>query len=77
MADGEQVVLKVYLNGVEQPFFNQVVTWEGGPSGHSDRLVVELPVERTMFGLMPGRYRAEVYVEGNLLASGEFTIENS
>ena len=77
MADGEQVVLKVYFNGVEQPFFNQVVTWEGGQSGHSDQLAVEVPVERTLFGLMPGRYRVEVCVEGNLRASGEFAIENS
>jgi len=77
MTDGEVVVLKVTFNGVEQTFFNQVVTWEDGQAGHSTRLAVRLPIERTLFGLMAGRYRVEIYVEGNLRASGEFTIENN
>jgi hypothetical protein len=31
-------------------------------------------MERSLFGLSPGRYRFEIYLEGNLRASGEFTI---
>jgi tetratricopeptide (TPR) repeat protein len=74
MVDGEKVVLKVYFNGTEQPFYNQMVTWQDGPSGHSDRLAVRLPIERTLAGLWQGRYLAEIYIEGNLRASGEFTV---
>jgi tetratricopeptide (TPR) repeat protein len=75
LSNGQQVVLKVYLNGVEQPFFNQVVSWQDGVAGHSTRLAVKLPVERSLFGLSPGRYRTEIYLEGNLRATGEFTID--
>jgi tetratricopeptide (TPR) repeat protein len=74
MVDGQQVVLKVYRDGVEQPFYNQVIRWEDGATGRSTRLAVKLPVEGTGFGLTPGGYRVEIYVEGNLRASGEFTI---
>jgi len=74
MVDGQQVVLKVYRDGSEQPFYNQVIRWQDGATGHSTRLAVKLPVEGTRFGLSPGRYRVEIYLEGNLRASGEFTI---
>ena len=75
MVSGELVVLKVYYNGVEQPFFNAALAWQDGAAGHSTRLAVQLPVERTLFGLSPGRYGVEIYVEGNLRAAGEFTID--
>lgn len=74
MAEGEQIVLKVYYNGVERPFYHQVITWHGGPSGHYDQLAVKVPVAHTLFGLLMGHYRVEIYVEGNLHASGEFTV---
>lgn len=74
MVDGQQMVLKVYRNDVEQPFYNQVIAWHDGAAGHSNRLAVKLPVERSLFGLPPGRYRVEIYLEGNLRAAGEFTI---
>jgi tetratricopeptide (TPR) repeat protein len=75
MKDGEQVVMKVYYNGQENAFFNQVVSWADGPSGHSDRLAVEWPVKRSMINLPSGQYEVEIYVEGNLRAQGAFSIE--
>jgi hypothetical protein len=75
MAEGEQVVLKVYHNGIERPFYHQVLIWHDGASGHCDKLAVRMPVEHTLFGLLPGQYRVEIYVEGNLRASGEFTVQ--
>jgi len=76
MAEGEQVVLKVYHNGAERPFYDQVLTWRGGASGRCEQLAVKKPVEHTLFGLLPGHYHVEIYVEGNLRASGEFTVES-
>ena len=75
MAEGEQVVLKVYHNGVERPFYHQVLIWHDGASGHCDQLAVRIPVKHILFGLLPGQYRVEIYVEGNLRASGEFTVQ--
>ncbi|MCS7260395.1 MAG: tetratricopeptide repeat protein, partial [Anaerolineae bacterium] len=74
VSEGEQIVLKVYFNGVELPLHHQVMTWHGDASGHYDQLAVKVPVEHTPFGLLIGRYRVEIYVEGNLRASGEFTV---
>ncbi|PWH13706.1 MAG: hypothetical protein DDG58_13600 [Ardenticatenia bacterium] len=76
MVEGEQVVLKVYYNGVERPFYHQILTWHNGASGRCDYLAVRTPVQHTPFGLLPGRYRVEIYVEGNLRASGEFIVES-
>jgi tetratricopeptide (TPR) repeat protein len=75
LKDGDQVVLTVQHNEMDQPFLSQVVTWQDGSAGHSTRLAVEAPVDHTMTGLWRGRYEVEIYVEGNLRSAGEFTVE--
>ncbi len=75
MKDGELVVMKVYYSGTETPNLNQVLHWKDGPEGMSTRFFVRGLVEHTLAGLNSGNYICEIYVEGNLKASGEFTIE--
>jgi hypothetical protein len=65
----------VQHNEVDQPFLSQAVTWQDGTSGHSARLAVKAPVERTTIGLWRGHYAVEIYVEGNLRAAGEFEVK--
>lgn len=71
---GALVVLKVYWEGLEQTPLTQVERWSPPSSGRAER-VVRAPIEHDFVGLMPGRYTAEVYVEGELLSSGTFEIE--
>jgi hypothetical protein len=52
----------------------QAERWSLPSSGRAER-VVRAPIEHDFVGLMPGRYTAEVYVEGELLSSGTFEIE--
>lgn len=74
LAPNEQLVMKVYVNGQEDLLTSQAVRWNEGPSGRSRHLMVELPVKNARLALVPGRYDVELYVEGNLRASGVFTI---
>jgi tetratricopeptide (TPR) repeat protein len=76
MSGGEQVVLKVYHNGIEKPWLNQVISdWPAGASGQSDQFAIHEGLESTLTYLTPGDYHAEIYVEGNLLVEGDFTVQ--
>jgi tetratricopeptide (TPR) repeat protein len=73
MPPRSRVVQKVYWQGKEAPWLGRDLTWNGAPSGRA-AWSIRPPVEGTLAGLNPGRYRVELYVDGNLLQSGGFEI---
>jgi hypothetical protein len=73
--DGAIVVQKVYDDqGNERPQYTRVETWKQGTAGHAV-WSVQTPVQKTLVGLSSGPYVVELYVEGELVQSGQFTIE--
>lgn len=73
MKDGQLVVVKVYVNGVESPGLRLVQTWALGESGKAT-----LPLTPGgAYGLSPGQYRVEIYVDSRLVQSGGFTVPGS
>ncbi len=75
MPAGALVVQKVYDDqGNEKPLYTRVETWSLGSTGHAE-WSVQTPVQRTLAGLMSGPYVVDLYVEGELVQSGRFTIE--
>jgi hypothetical protein len=69
---GQRVTLKVYAVTVfEARELRREVRYEGPSVG---QLRMEIAYEGTR-NLPPGDYRAEVYVENHLLASGAFIID--
>lgn len=76
MQNGMRIVQKVYKEGQELPLYGRVETWSLGQSG-SAVWKVSYPLEGAINRfLAAGRYRIDLFVEGNLLSSGEFTVES-
>jgi len=68
--DGQQLVLKVYRNGVESPWLRLVENWALGSAGEA-----VLPLSpSSQFALAPGDYRLELYLDGHLLQEGAFQL---
>jgi tetratricopeptide (TPR) repeat protein len=76
IANGQHVVLKVYHQGIERPWLNQIIEqWPHPESGRSDHFAIQQGLEATLTYLTPGSYHVELYVEGNLTAEGDFTVQ--
>lgn len=68
--DGQQLVMKVYRNGVEAPWLRVVENWKLGAKGEA-----VLPLApSTQFALTDGDYRLEIYLDGHLLQEGSFKL---
>lgn len=72
MGDGQQVLIKIYADGEEEPSWRADVAWDLGDSGlaqyelgfaYSDLYVVD-----------PGEYAVEVYVDSHLAQRGTFVV---
>lgn len=68
MADGQEVVWKVYVNGVEDLSLRRVERWALGPAGQAEKGF-------SFVFAQDGEYRVEMYVEGHLVQWGTFMIE--
>ena len=75
LSNGALVVQKVYDSlQNEIPLLGQVDVWRLGSSGHAERSI-RAPVAHTLAGLASGHYAVELYVDGELLATGSFYID--
>ena len=75
MPNGALVVQKVYDSRQNEiALLGDVEVWRLGSAGHAERSI-RAPVAHTLAGLASGRYTVELYVEGELLASGSFDID--
>lgn len=75
LSNGALVVQKVYDSRQNEiPLLGQVDVWRLGSSGHAERSI-RAPVAHTLAGLASGHYTVELYVDGELLATGSFDID--
>ncbi len=75
MKDGMGIVQKVYKEGQELPLYGRLESWSLDQAG-SAVWKVSYPLEGAINRFLPpGRYRIDLFVEGNLVSSGEFTVE--
>lgn len=71
IAEGELVVMKVYLNDQEASGLRLALPWTLGESGEAS---LPLSPGRT-FTLSPGNYRVDFFVDGKIVQSGTFKID--
>ena len=74
LAAGAILVVQVSRNGIEQPSLGWVEAWSGPTSGSVER-TIGASVRKTVFGLVPGTYGVEVYIDGTLALRGSFVVE--
>ncbi len=68
MQDGQQVLWKVYVDGVEDSSLRRTESWGMGPSGMATKSL------SFVFG-RPGEYTVEMYVNNQLVQQGSFTVK--
>jgi tetratricopeptide (TPR) repeat protein len=73
MKDGQEVIFKLYNNGVEDPSWRIIEPWKLGESGVSEYLISYAYSDTFTFS--PGQYTVELYVDHNLAQRGFFTIQ--
>lgn len=74
MRDGQQVIWKVYVDGVEYPEYRTVTTWEGGESGETARPLTDDFAFGSTYSFDPGEYAVEMYVDSELVLRGFFMV---
>jgi tetratricopeptide (TPR) repeat protein len=75
MKDTYLVSQKVYRDGQEQSLYGKSEPWSIGESG-SGYWGVTYPIRGVVNRyLAPGKYVIDIFVEGNLLTSGQFTVD--
>jgi tetratricopeptide (TPR) repeat protein len=73
MADGQEVLFKVYINGEEDPSWRVIFPWEAGAEGSYEK---PLSLDYSdNFVLVAGYYTVEIYVDGQLAQRGSFVVE--
>jgi hypothetical protein len=77
MRDGQQVVWKVYVDGVEYPEYRTVSTWEEGPSGEASQPLTDDFAYGSTYSFDPGEYTVEMYVDSQLTQRGSFVVEEA
>jgi hypothetical protein len=73
MQDGQEVIFKLYTNGVEDPSWRIVEPWKQGASGSAEILISYAYSDTFTFA--PGDYTVEIYVDHILAQRGFFTIQ--
>lgn len=71
IADGELIVMKVYLNDRESSGLRLALPWSLGETGEAS---LPLSPGRT-FTLSPGDYRVDFFVDGKFVQTGTFKID--
>jgi hypothetical protein len=75
MKDSYLVTQKVYRDGQEQSLYGKSEPWSIGESG-SGFWGVTYPILGVVNRfLVHGKYTVDIFVEGNLLTSGQFTVQ--
>jgi hypothetical protein len=72
MQDGQTVIIKVYIDGSEDPSWRRVFVWDAGADGGYE-LPLAVAYSKT-FTLAIGDYAVEFYVDGQLALTGSFSV---
>lgn len=74
LAAGSSLVVRVSLDGVEQPSLGWSEIWAGTADATLERTIGVLE-GRTIFDLLAGSYAVEVYLDGALAGTGAFAVQ--
>ncbi len=74
LRDGQMVVVKVYIDGQEDPSWRIVRDWDGGASGSEYEIPLAISYTNA-FILTSATYTVELYVDGHLANTGTFVVE--
>lgn len=72
MTDGQETVIKVFIDGEEDPSWRMIAPWELGASGTAQK-PLSLSYSDT-FVLASGEYEVDLFVGGQLAQRGKFTV---
>lgn len=72
MQDGQELLVKVYINGQEDASWRKMVTWQDGADG-TFTLPLAIAYSDT-FVLSSGIYFVEFYVDGQIAGEGSFVV---
>ncbi len=74
MRDGQEIVIKVFIDDKEDPSWRIVAPWDAGADGEGYEIPLAISYSDT-FVLSTASYSVEMYVDGLLAAEGDFFIE--
>ena len=72
MTDGQETIIKVFIDGEEDPSWRMITPWELGASGTAQK-PLSLSYSDT-FVLASGEYEVDLFVDGQLAQRGKFTV---
>jgi len=72
MKDGQETIIKVFIDGEEDPSWRMIAPWELGASGTAQK-PLSLSYSDT-FVLASGEYEVDLFVDGQLAQRGKFTV---
>jgi tetratricopeptide (TPR) repeat protein len=73
MEDGKDIVLKVYVDGVEDPTWRLIVPWQLGKDGTAEFNLT--PSYSGTTALSTGEWEVELYVDSHLSQRGGFVVQ--
>jgi tetratricopeptide (TPR) repeat protein len=74
LQDGQEVVMKVYYNGEEDPSWRTVYEWDLGQAGEEAYIPLSYAYSN-VYILSSGEYLVELYLDSHLAQRGYFIIE--
>lgn len=74
MQDGQELVMKVYHNGEEDPSWRAVDQWSLGQAGEDGFFPLSYAYSN-VYSLASGEYLVEIYIDSHLAQRGYFIIE--
>ena len=74
MKQGQELLIKVYINGEEDASWRKLVTWEDDAEG-TYSIPLAIAYSKT-FVMTSGNYYVEIYVDGQIAGEGAFDVLN-
>ena len=75
LKEGQEVVLKIYIDSFDHPEYRQELTWAGPELGEEAISFTSDFVFSEVYNYDPGLYTAELYIDSHLMRRGSFIVE--
>ncbi|CAG0935396.1 hypothetical protein TFLX_04234 [Thermoflexales bacterium] len=72
LRDGQETIVKVYIDGEEDPSWRVIMPWDMGPAGAA-QIPLSVAYSDT-FVLAPGEYEVDLFIDGQLAQRGHFMV---
>src|SRR5258706_5565227 len=72
---GQMIIIKAYRNGVQDPSWSFNERWAStNKAGQANHTV--MPFYISVYNVPPGLYSVDIYINGQMLQRGEFTVDD-